>query len=103
VTVLNHDSERYVLSRDLITKQNLLHAFTDSKAAVYEVARWPHGCRRQCSEVAVPALVGSNPTEGGGFFRRKESDTLPTPPRGQQGSNPVQIPGRMASHGCCVL
>jgi hypothetical protein len=38
-----------------------------------EVARWPHGCRRQCSEVAVPALVGSNPTEGGGFFRRKET------------------------------
>ncbi|KAH0816887.1 hypothetical protein GEV33_005904 [Tenebrio molitor] len=37
------------------------------------VARWPHGCRRQCSEVAVPALVGSNPTEGGGFFRRKET------------------------------
>jgi hypothetical protein len=37
-----------------------------------EVARWPYGCRRQCSEVAVPALVGSNPTEGGGFFRRKE-------------------------------
>jgi hypothetical protein len=33
------------------------------------VARWPHGCRRQCSEVAVPALVGSNPTEGGGFFQ----------------------------------
>jgi hypothetical protein len=71
-----------------------------------EVARWPHGYRRQCSEVAVPALVGSNPTEGGGFFRRKEtppghgcvcmssrgcgrkSDTLPTPSRGQQGSNP---------------
>jgi hypothetical protein len=38
-----------------------------------KVARWPHGCRRQCSEVAVPALVGSNPTEGGGFFRRKET------------------------------
>jgi hypothetical protein len=38
-----------------------------------EVARWPHGCRRQCSEVAVPALVGTNPTEGGGFFRRKET------------------------------
>jgi hypothetical protein len=36
-------------------------------------ARWPHGYRRQCSEVAVPALVGSNPTEGGGFFRRKET------------------------------
>jgi hypothetical protein len=36
------------------------------------VARWPHGCRRQCSEVAVPALVGSNLTEGGGFFPRKE-------------------------------
>jgi hypothetical protein len=35
------------------------------------VAAW--GCRRQCSEVAVPALVGSNPTEGGGFFRRKET------------------------------
>jgi hypothetical protein len=37
-----------------------------------KVARWPHGCRRQCSEVAVPALVGSNPTEGGVFFRRKK-------------------------------
>jgi hypothetical protein len=37
-----------------------------------EVARWPHGCRRKYSEVAVPMLVGSNPTEGGGFFQRKE-------------------------------
>jgi hypothetical protein len=36
------------------------------------VARWPHCCRRQCSEVAVPALVSSNLTEGGGFFPRKE-------------------------------
>jgi hypothetical protein len=36
------------------------------------VARWPHGCRRQCSEVAVPALVGSNLTEGGGIFSRKK-------------------------------
>jgi hypothetical protein len=36
------------------------------------VARWPHGCRRKYSEVAVPMLVGSNPTEGGGFFQRKE-------------------------------
>jgi hypothetical protein len=55
--------------------------------------------------------VGSNLTEGGGFFPRKEpppcvcvclsgadgrvvegrADTLPTPPRGRQGSNP----GRM--------
>jgi hypothetical protein len=35
-------------------------------------AQWPHGCRRQCSEVAVPALVGSNLTEGGRFFPRKE-------------------------------
>jgi hypothetical protein len=35
-------------------------------------ARWPHGCRRKYSEVAVPMLVGSNPTEGGGFFQRKE-------------------------------
>jgi hypothetical protein len=32
----------------------------------------PHGCRRQCSEVAVPALVSSNLTDGGGFFPRKE-------------------------------
>jgi hypothetical protein len=38
----------------------------------YPVARWPHGCRRKYSEVAVPMLVGSNPTEGGGFFQRKE-------------------------------
>jgi hypothetical protein len=37
-----------------------------------KVARWPHGCRRKYSEVAVPMLVGSNPTEGGGFFQRKE-------------------------------
>jgi hypothetical protein len=37
-----------------------------------QVARWPHGCRRQCSEVAVPAIVGSNLTEGGRFFPRKE-------------------------------
>ncbi|KAJ3617190.1 hypothetical protein MTP99_007437 [Tenebrio molitor] len=37
------------------------------------VARWPHGCRRKYSEVAVPMLVGSNPTEGGGFFQRKET------------------------------
>jgi hypothetical protein len=37
-----------------------------------KVVRWPHGCRRQCSEIAVPALVGSNLTEGGGFFSRKE-------------------------------
>jgi hypothetical protein len=36
------------------------------------VARWPHGCRRKYSEVAVPMLVGSNPTEGEGFFQRKE-------------------------------
>jgi hypothetical protein len=46
--------------------------FQNENIRKYEVARWPHGCRRQCSEVAVPALVGSNPTEGGGFFRRKE-------------------------------
>jgi hypothetical protein len=38
-----------------------------------KVARWPHGCRRKYSEVAVPMLVGSNPTEGGGFFQRKET------------------------------
>jgi hypothetical protein len=47
--------------------------FLFEKNIFNEVARWPHGCRRQCSEVAVPALVGSNPTEGGGFFRRKET------------------------------
>jgi hypothetical protein len=49
----------------------LKHAVQCSKQL--KVARWPHGCRRQCSEVAVPALVGSNPTEGGEFFRRKET------------------------------
>jgi hypothetical protein len=38
----------------------------------FVAARWPHGCRRKYSEVAVPMLVGSNPTEGGGFFQRKE-------------------------------
>jgi hypothetical protein len=37
-----------------------------------KVARWPHGCRRSPSEVAVPALVSSNLTEGGEFFPRKE-------------------------------
>jgi hypothetical protein len=36
------------------------------------VARWPHGCRSQCSEIALPALVSSNLAEGGGFFSRKE-------------------------------
>jgi hypothetical protein len=46
-----------------------------NEVELFQVAKekWPHGCRRQCSEVAVPALVGSNPTEGGGFFRRKET------------------------------
>jgi hypothetical protein len=60
-------SEVYVtikIQKSLITLTEII--------LVEEVARWPHGCRRQCSEVAVPALVGSNPTEGGGFFRRKE-------------------------------
>jgi hypothetical protein len=41
----------------------------------FEVARWPHGCRRQCSEVAVPALVGSNPTnptKGEDFFEGRK-------------------------------
>jgi hypothetical protein len=52
---------------DIITAEN------ECYNRVTEVARWPHGCRRQCSEVAVPALMGSNPTEGGGFFRRKET------------------------------
>jgi hypothetical protein len=41
------------------------------------VARWPHGCRRQCSEVAVPALVGSNLTEGGGIFSKEETSAGP--------------------------
>ncbi|KAJ3620729.1 hypothetical protein MTP99_004654 [Tenebrio molitor] len=35
------------------------------------VARWPHGCRRKYSEVAVPMLVGSNPTERGEFFSKE--------------------------------
>jgi hypothetical protein len=43
------------------------------KKSKNKVARWPHGCRRKYSEVAVPILVGSNPTEGGGFFQRKET------------------------------
>jgi hypothetical protein len=42
-----------------------------------KVARWPHGCRRQCSEVAVPALVGSNLTEGGGFFSKEGTSAGP--------------------------
>ncbi|KAH0812962.1 hypothetical protein GEV33_009828 [Tenebrio molitor] len=41
------------------------------------VPRWPHGCRRQCSEVAVPALVGSNLTEGGGFFSKEGTSAGP--------------------------
>jgi hypothetical protein len=41
------------------------------------VARWPHGCRRQCSEVAVPALVGSNLTEGGEFFSKEGTSAGP--------------------------
>jgi hypothetical protein len=52
-----------------------------------KVARWPHGCRRQCSEVAVPALVGSNLTEGGGFFPRKE----PPPDHGKYPRVPPHI------------
>jgi hypothetical protein len=87
-----------------------------------KVARWPHGCRRQCSEVTVPALVGSNPTEGGGFFRRNE----PPPGHGCVCMS-IRADGRgwwkeerhssdttarsagfesqagWASHGCCVL
>jgi hypothetical protein len=39
------------------------------KGIVTKVARWPHGCRRKYSEVAVPMLVSSNLTEGGGFFQ----------------------------------
>jgi hypothetical protein len=35
------------------------------------VARWPHGYRRNYSEVAVPMLVSSNPTEGGDFFQER--------------------------------
>jgi hypothetical protein len=42
-----------------------------------KVIRWPHGCRRQCSEVAVPALVGSNLTEGGGFFSKEGTSAGP--------------------------
>jgi hypothetical protein len=37
-----------------------------------KVARWPHGCRRQCSEVVVPALVGFESHRRGEFFPRKE-------------------------------
>jgi hypothetical protein len=39
---------------------------------IKKVARWPHGCRRKYSEVAVPMLVSSNLTEGGGFFPREK-------------------------------
>ncbi|KAJ3619025.1 hypothetical protein MTP99_005815 [Tenebrio molitor] len=39
--------------------------------------RWPHGCRRKYSEVAVPMLVGSNPTEGGGFFGEENPPPRP--------------------------
>jgi hypothetical protein len=42
-----------------------------------EVARWPRGCRRQCSEVAVPALVGSNLTERGRIFSKEGTSAGP--------------------------
>jgi hypothetical protein len=42
------------------------------KGIVTKVARWPRGCRRKYSEVAVPMLVSSNLTEGGGFFPREK-------------------------------
>jgi hypothetical protein len=48
------------------------------KIKTNKVARWPHGCRRQCSEVAVLALVSSNLTEGGGFFPPLGHGGLPT-------------------------
>jgi hypothetical protein len=47
-------------------------AYFENNYNTNRVARWPHGCRSQCSEVAAPALVGSNLTEGGGFFPRNE-------------------------------
>jgi hypothetical protein len=42
------------------------------KGIVTKVARWPHGCRRKYSEVAVPMLVSSNLTEGGGVSPREK-------------------------------
>jgi hypothetical protein len=65
---------------DLIEKKkkqiNIINWYTmkNELTLIYNLsaARWPHGCRRKYSEVAVPMLVGSNPTEGGGFFQRKE-------------------------------
>jgi hypothetical protein len=87
-----------------------------------KVARWPHGCRRQCSEVAVPALVSSNLTEEGGFFPKEE----PPPSHGcvcmslrgltvkwwkeerhssdhHREVGRVQIPAGWATHRCVVL
>jgi hypothetical protein len=86
-----------------------------------EVARWPHGCRRQCSEVAVAALVGSDLTEGGGFFQgrnlRRAMDVCvclsgadgivvegrATHFRHHREVGRFQIPAGWASHGCCVV
>jgi hypothetical protein len=87
------------------------------------VARWPHGCRRKYSEVAVPMLVSSNLTEGGGFFPRKkpppghgcvyapsgltvgwwkeESTLFRPPPRGQHGFE-SRREGRPWVYKCCV-
>jgi hypothetical protein len=53
------------------------------------VARWPHGCRRKYSEVAVPMLVGFEPREDlegadGGWWK-EESTLFRPPPRGQHG------------------
>jgi hypothetical protein len=109
----------------MLNLPNIVSKFIKTKMIQYPlnnltaaVARWPHGCRRQCSEVAVPALVGSNPTEGGGFFRRKETppghgwcvclvgadgrvvEGRATLSRHHREVSRVRIPGRMASHGC---
>jgi hypothetical protein len=62
-----------VLLFNALVRSNLEHNTIIWCPLYQKLARWPHGCRRQCSEVAVSALVGSNPTEGGGFFRRKET------------------------------
>jgi hypothetical protein len=43
--------------------------FNTGTIGVALVARWPHGCRRKYSEVAVPMLVGSIPPKGEDFFK----------------------------------
>jgi hypothetical protein len=48
-----------------------------SVTVINMVARWPHGCRRQCSEVAVPALVGFESHRRGRIFSNERTSAGP--------------------------